>query len=102
MSHTPTEDVPYSQIDDFAIEDNEILDGTVDTGAGEELSVETKLIQEIRQYLTEAEAEHNSLDLIDLTEQAKMTPTQQIAVHKLAIQHIRNIRSIINNKVREN
>lgn len=96
MTHIPTEDVPYG-VDDFAFED-ETTAGIAD----EEQSVETKLIQEIRKYLKEAEAEHNSLDLIDLTEQAKMTPTQQIAVHKLVIQHIRNIGNAINDKVREN
>ncbi len=104
MTHTPQEDAPYipTQVDDFAIEDNDILDGTVDTGAGEELATETQLIKDIRIYLKEAESEHNTFDIIDLTEQAKMTPTQQIAVHKLVVKHLRNIGAMINEKVREN
>lgn len=98
MTHTPTEDVPYDgAVDDFAIEDDEAT-GVVD----EEQSVETKLIQEIRAYLSEAEAEHNTFDIIDLTEQAKMTPTQQMAMHKCVVQHLRNIKNMINNKVKEN
>lgn len=102
MTHIPQEDddlLISGEVDPFAIEDDTSDDAGV---AEEELSVETKLIQEIRTYLKEAEAEHNSFDIIDLTEQAKMTPTQQIAVHKCVVQHLRNIKNTINNKVREN
>lgn len=98
MPHIPTEDVEYDgSVDDFAIEDEFTSDIS-----DEEQSAETKVIQEIRQYLAEAETEHNTFDIIDLTEQAKMTPTQQIAVHKQVVHHLRNIKGIINNKVREN
>lgn len=96
MTHQPTEDVPY-EIDDFALEEED-FSGITD----EEQGVETKLIQDIRKYLGEAEVEHNTFDIIDLTEAAKMTPTQQIAVHKLVVKHIRNIRAMINDKVKEN
>jgi hypothetical protein len=101
MTKLPTEDEEYlisSEVDDFAIADDDGSDGV----AEEEQTVETKLIQELRTYLNEAEKEHNSFDIIDLTEQAKMTPTQQIAVHKCVVQHLRNIRNTINNKVKEN
>lgn len=84
-------------VDDFAIEDDDIA-----TTDPEDTTVETILIQELLKYLDEAEKEHNSFDIIDLTEQAKMTPTQQIAVHKCVVQHLRNIRNTINNKVKEN
>lgn len=94
MTHEPTEDVPY-EVDDFATPDVESDTDTPDQ------TVETVLIKELRQYLKEAEAEHNSFDVLDLTEQAKMTPTQQIAVHKLVVKHIRNIKQAINNKVKE-
>lgn len=95
MTHEPTEDIS-GDIDPFAIEDQaDEPDNTEDT------TVETILIQDIRKYLKEAEAEHNTLDIIDLTEQAKMTPTQQIAVHKVVTEHLRNIGKIINNKVKE-
>lgn len=95
MANQPTEDVPY-EIDPFAIEDQ---DDTQDDSEG--LSPESALIKELRQYLKEAIGEHNTFDIIDLTEQSKMTPTQQIAVHKLVVQHLRNIKEIINNKVKE-
>ena len=103
MTHIPQEDddllMSDGLIDDFATEDD-----TSDTAglAEDEQSVETKLIQELRKYLDEAELEHNSFDIIDLTEKAKMNPTQQIAVHKCVVQHLRNIRNTINTKVREN
>ena len=103
MTEAQQEDTEYildGQIDDFAIDDKNALDGTVDTD-DEEQTVETKLIQDIRKYLKEAKEEHNSFDIIDLTEQAKMNPTQQIAFHKCVVQHLRNIEQIINDKVRE-
>lgn len=92
----PTEDIPYT-LDEFAIDDSN------DSPADEDkkLSPRNALVKELRKYLKEAEAEHNTFDVIDLTEQAKMTPTQQIAVHKCVVQHIRNIKGIIDNKVKE-
>lgn len=97
MSHTPTEDIPYSSVEDFAIADREASEEST-----EDQTPNSKVFQEIREYLDEAEAEHNSFDIIDLTEQAKMTPTQQIAVHKQVVAHLRNIRGVIDNKVKEN
>lgn len=96
MARQAEEDVPYTNVDDFALADEEANDND------EEQTVETILIRELRTYLDEAEQEHTGWDLIDLTEAAKMTPTQQIAVHKLVIQHIRNLRETINNRVKEN
>lgn len=103
MSRQPQPDEEYlatdGLVDEFAIED----DASADAGVAEdEQTVETRLIQELRKYLDEAESEHNSFDIIDLTEAAKMNPTQQIAVHKCVVQHLRNIRNTINTKVREN
>lgn len=100
MTEALQEDTQYlhdGTVDDFAIEDDpsDLIDN-------EDQSVETKLIQEIRSYLKEARSEHNSFDIIDLTEQAKMTATQQIAMHKCVVQHLRNIEAMINNKVKEN
>jgi hypothetical protein len=93
----PTEDTPYTHIDDFAISDDDSL-----AVGDEDQTVETKLIQELIKYLDEAEVEHNSFDIIDLTEQAHMTPTEQIAVHKCVVQHLRNMKNTIKNKVKEN
>jgi hypothetical protein len=91
-----TEDIPYT-LDEFTIDDSN------DSVSDEEkkLSPRNALVKELRKYLKEAELEHNSFDIIDLTEAAKMTPTQQIAVHKCVVQHLRNIKGIIDNKVKE-
>lgn len=96
MAHEPTEDIS-GDIDPFAIDESE--DNITDD---EEQTVETVLIKDIRKYLKEAIAEEDSVDQIDLTEQAKMTPTQQIAVHKLVKNHLQNIKQIIDDKVKEN
>lgn len=102
MTEALQEDTQYlhdGSVDDFAFED---ADPTGVQAADEDQTVETKLIKEIRKYLKEAKIEHNSMDILDLTEQAKMTPTQQVAMHKCVVQHLRNIEDIIKNKVKEN
>jgi hypothetical protein len=96
MTEAQQTDTDYSHIDPFAIED-----GGSTMAEDEDQTIETRLIKEIRDYIKEAEIEHNSFDIIDLTESAKMTPTQQIAVHKCVVQHLRNIKETINNKVKE-
>lgn len=87
-----TEDIPYN-VSDFATPE-------VEKKADPDQSNKSVLL-DIQKYLQEAIAEHNTFDVIDLTEQAKMTPTQQIAVHKLVAEHIRNIKSTIDNKIKE-
>ena len=99
MTEALQEDTDYSHVDDFAVADS---DPTGVQTADEDQTVETKLIKEIMAYLKEAKVEHNSFDIIDLTEQAKMNPTQQIAMHKCVVQHLRNIENMIKNKIREN
>lgn len=91
----PNEDVSY-EVDSFAIEDY-----SDKSDESEQLSPHDGLVKAIRKYLKGAIAEHNTFDLIDLTEQAKMTPTQQIAVHKLVVTHLRSIGEVINDKVKE-
>ena len=97
MPHEPTEDVPYSQIDDFAIAED---DTDVDSEQTDQV-INSELYKEILKYLDEAILEHNSNDIIDLTEQAKMTPTQQIAMHKCVVQHLRSIKNVIKDKREE-
>lgn len=88
-----TEDIPY-EVSDFATPDPEKQPDDPDQ--------EYKgVLKDVQKYLKEAIAEHNSLDVIDLTEQAKMTPTQQIAVCKLVVKHLRDIKSEIDNKIKE-
>lgn len=88
-----TEDIPY-EVSDFATP--EIEQKTADPDQQNK-----SVLLEVQKYLREAIAEHNTLDLIDLTEQAKMTPTQQIAVHKLVTNHLQNIKQTVDNKVKE-
>lgn len=89
----PTEDVPYG-VDEFATPDKPNEDADPD-------QQNKSILKEIQKYLREAIAEHNSVDQIDLTEAAKMSPTQQIAVHKLVKNHLENIKSTIDNKIKE-
>lgn len=88
-----TEDVPY-EVSDFATPDPEKKPDDVD-------KANQSVLKSVQKYLTEAIAEHDSFDIIDLTEQAKMTPTQQIAVHKLVKNHLTNIKSEIDDKLKE-
>ena len=103
---TPQPDEDYlisGEVDDFAIEDDISDDAGI---LDEEQSAETKVIQEIRTYLKTAIEEHNTFDVIELSNNA--TPEQKIAafdmmaIHKGLIMHLRNVQTIINNKVREN
>lgn len=87
-------------VDEFARADEEALDDEVDELETDQV-INTQIINEIATYLKEAIVEEDSIDQIDLTEQAKMTPTQQIAVHKLVKNHLVNIQGIINDKIKE-
>lgn len=87
-----TEDIPYN-VSDFATPEPE--------KEADPDQPNKSVITELQVYLEEAITEHNSFDIIDLTEQAKMTPTQQIAVHKCVVQHLRNIKSTVDNKLKE-
>lgn len=98
MAHLPTEDIT-GDIDPFALEEDatDDLRETV-----EEMTVETVLIREIRAYLKEQIALHNSLDAIEPGGESVMTTQQQVQMHKLIVQHLREIKEIINAKVKEN
>lgn len=102
---TQIEDEDYlvsNAVDDFAVADEDALDNPDPDDDEVETLVTTQAVNEVKQYLSEAIKEQDSIDQIDLTEGAKMTPTQQIAVHKLVKQHLINIQTIIVNKVKEN
>lgn len=87
-----TEDIPYN-ISEFATPDKE--------EAPDPDQPNKSVLNDALTYVDEAIAEHNTFDVIDLTESAKMTTTQQIAVHKLVTQHLRSIRNVINDKLKE-
>lgn len=88
-------------VDEFARADEEALEDENDEFEDSEQVVNTKIIQDIATYLKEAIVEEDSIDQIDLLESAKMTPTQQIAVHKLVKNHLVNIQGIINDMIKE-
>lgn len=89
-----TEDIDY-QVSDHATADPE------PSKSADPDQANKSVLLKVQKYLKEAMEEHNGIDLIDLTEQAKMTPTQQIAVHKLTLNHLRNIKTEIDNKLKE-
>lgn len=87
-----TEDIPYN-VSDFATPEKEVEQDPDQPNKG--------VLLEVQKYLDEAIVEHNTLDVIDLTEAGKMTPTQQVAVHKLVVNHLRSVKTEIDNKLKE-
>jgi hypothetical protein len=87
-----TEDVPYN-VSEFATPEPE--------KRTDEDQVNKSVLLEIQKYLQEAIDEHNSLDVIDLTMPGDMNPTQQVAVHKLMVSHLRSVKEIVDNKIKE-
>lgn len=86
------EDIPYA-VSEFATPEDE--------KQADDDQPNKSVLLEVRKYLKEAIAENNTFDVIDLTESAKMTPTQQIAVHKSVVHHLRHIKTLVNNKIKE-
>lgn len=102
MTALPTEDEDYlisGEVDDFAIEDDISDDAGI---AEEDQTTETKLIQDIRKYLKDQIATHNSFDAIEPQAEQIMTTQQQVQMHKSVVIHLRQIQNMINDKVREN
>jgi len=87
-----TEDIDY-QAPDFATPDPE--------DEQDEDQPNKSVLLEVQTYLDEAIDEHNSFDVIDLTESAKMTPTQQIAMQKQVVHHLKHIKTMVSNKIKE-
>lgn len=87
-----TEDIPYN-VSEFATPEAE-------TQVDEDQPNKSVLL-EVQTYLEEAIVEHNSLDVIDLTESAKLNPGQQIAVAKQVVNHLRSVKTIVDNKIKE-
>lgn len=86
------EDIPYSAPEFATAEDEREPD---------EDQPYKGVILEVQQYLKEAISEHKSIDVIDLTEVLKMSPTQQIAVHKFVLNHLRTVKTMVDNKLKE-
>jgi len=98
-----------STVDEFAVADAEILD-ELDGDDADELEtdqvVNSSIIKEIEDYCKTAIAESNSFDVLNLPTNA--TPEQKVAVfdemfnYKGIVHHLRQIQTIINNKIKEN
>lgn len=88
-----TEDIPYN-VSDFATPEPE-------TPVDDDDQPNKSVLLEVQKYLDEAIIEHNSLDVIDLTETAKLNPGQQIAVAKQVVNHLRNVKADIDKKIKE-
>lgn len=86
------EDIPYSA-PEFATPEKE-------TEPDEDQAYKGVLL-EVQEYLDEAIAEHNSLDVIDLNMPGKMNPTQQVAVHKVIVSHLRAVKTEVDKKLKE-
>lgn len=89
----PNEDIDYT-VSDFATPEKE-------SKQSDEDQPNKSVLLDVQKYLQEAIEEHNSMDVLDLTESMKLTPTQQIAVHKLVINHLRAVKVEIDNKIKE-
>lgn len=87
------EDIPYN-VSDFATPDKKEEQSDYD-------QPNKSVLLDVQMYLTEAINEHNSLDTIDLTESANLTPGQQIAVSKIVVAHLRSVKSEVDNKIKE-
>lgn len=86
------EDIPYA-VSEFATPEDE--------KQTDDDQPNKSVLLEVQKYLTEAIAEHNTLDVIDLTESAKMNEKQQVAVHKQVVHHLRSVKTIVDNKIKE-
>ena len=88
-----TEDIPYN-VSDFATPEP-------DKPVEDDDQPNKSVLLEVQKYLDEAIVEHNSLDVIDLLETAKLNPGQQIAVAKQVVNHLRNVKADIDKKIKE-
>lgn len=86
------EDIPYSA-PEFATPEPE--------NEPDEDQAYRGVLLDVQKYLAEAIDEHNSFDVIDLTESAKMTPTQQIAMQKSVVHHLKHVKTEVDNKLKE-
>lgn len=87
-----TEDIPYSA-PEFATPEEE--------KQSDDDQPNKSILLEVQKYLDEAIVEHNSMDVIDLSESFKLNPGQQIAVAKQVVNHLRAVKTIVDSKIKE-
>lgn len=95
MAEVQQEDIEYAHVDEFALEDQNA------TTNDEDQTVETVLMKEIRKYLADQIATHNSFDAIVPEAEGTMTTQQQVQMHKCVVIHLRQIDQMIKEKIKE-
>jgi hypothetical protein len=88
-----TEDIPY-EVSDFATPEPEKRTDDVD-------QPNKSVLIGVSKYLDQKILEHNTLDVIEPAAEGVMTTQQQVALHKQVVIHLRNIKSEIDNKIKE-
>lgn len=83
------EDIPYV-VSDVATPDRKEADPD---------EPNKSILLEVQKYLQTAIKTHNTFDVIETT--AKLTVEQQVEAHKVVVRHLRNVKSVIDNKVKE-
>lgn len=86
------EDVPYN-VSDFATPDKEKERDPDQPNKG--------VLIECMKYLNDQIKKHNSLDVIAPEAEATMSSQQQIVAHKEVVVHLRNIKTMLNDKLKE-
>lgn len=83
-------DIPYI-VDDFASSERQETDSD---------RPNTSVLKDVTKYIDECMKVHNTLDVVDVSD-SNMTIKQQVAVHKQVVVHLRDIKSMIDNKIKE-
>lgn len=87
------EDLDYN-ISDVAIPDPE--DKTQDPDKPNK-----SVLKEVQKYLGEQIIRHNTFDVITPEAENIMTTQQQVEMHKQIVSHLRTVKEIIDNKIKE-
>lgn len=85
------EDLPYINVEDSALPEDKHEDPD---------QPNKSVLREVAKYFNEAIEANNTFDVIDLSDSV-LTPTQQIAVRKQVIAHLRDVKSMVDDKLRE-
>lgn len=59
------------------------------------------VLLEVRKYLDEQIKKHNTFDVIAPEAEGVMTTQQQVEMHKQVVTHLRNIKTMVNDKIKE-
>ncbi len=87
-----TEDVPYN-VSDFATpEPEQQPDGD---------QVNKSVLVEVQKYLEKHIKRHNTFDVIAPEAEGVMTTQQQVEMHKQVVSHLRDVKRLIDDKIKE-